>query len=64
MRSSSPPPFPSARHGLSVVLAVAALLSLATVARVPHDGLHPVALLRGFLPLQLAALVWGLARMR
>jgi hypothetical protein len=46
------------------VLAVAALLSLAAVARVPHDGLHPVALIRGFLPLQLAALVWGLARMR
>jgi hypothetical protein len=35
------------------------LLTFLSLAAVPHDGLHPLALMGALLPLQLAALVWA-----
>ena len=42
----------------SALLAGAAL-SFTAFGLVPHDGLHPLALMASLLPLQLAALFWA-----
>jgi len=39
-------------------LLAGAALSFGAFAFVPHDGMHPLALLASLLPLQLAALFW------
>lgn len=46
------------RIAAGAALAAAAGLSVGTFALIPHDGLHPLALLASLLPLQLAALFW------
>jgi hypothetical protein len=43
-------------------LAGAALISVGAVGSIPHDGLHPLALMASLLPLQLAALLYVFAR--
>jgi hypothetical protein len=44
------------------VLAVAALVSFSLAGVTLQEGVHPLALLASLLPLQLAALLWGLRR--
>lgn len=43
-------------------LLLAALISFGAAGSIPHDGFHPLALLAALLPLQLAALFYGLRR--
>jgi hypothetical protein len=43
-------------------LIAAGLISFAAAGTIPHDGLHPLALLAALLPLQLAALLYVFAR--
>ncbi len=43
-------------------LLLAALISFGAAGSIPRDGLHPLALLAALLPLQLAALFYGLRR--
>jgi len=45
-----------------LVLLVAALVSFAAFAAVPHDGFHPLAQLACLLPVQLAALLFVFRR--
>jgi hypothetical protein len=45
-----------------VALIAAGLISFAAAGTIPHDGLHPLALLAALLPLQLAALLYVFAR--
>lgn len=52
------------RSALAFILALAALISAACFAGIPQDGPHPLALLASLLPLQLAALLWGITRRR
>lgn len=54
----------SQRPALTFILALAGLLTFSALAGIPHDGFHPLALLACLLPLQLAALLWALGRMR
>ena len=42
------------------VLLLGAGLSVGAFGLLPHDGLHPLAVLASLLPLQLAALFWVL----
>lgn len=67
-RPPAPPPakgsYRSQRPALVFILALAALLSTACFAGMAQDGPHPLALLASLLPLQLAALLWGLTRWR
>jgi len=56
--------FGSQRPALVFILALAALISAACFAGIPQDGPHPLALLASLLPLQLAALLWGVTRWR
>lgn len=44
------------------LVAGAGVLSLAMAGTIPHDGLHPLALMAAFLPLQLAALFYVFRR--
>ncbi len=46
------------------VLVLGALVSVSCLAAIPEGELHPLALLASLLPLQLAALVWGLGHRR
>ena len=41
-----------------LLLAGAGALSFGIAAAIPHDGLHPLALMAALLPLQLAALLY------
>lgn len=43
-------------------LLLAALISFGAAGTIPRDGVHPLALLAALLPLQLAALFYGLRR--
>ena len=52
----------TARLTSLVPLLVAAVLSVMAAAAMPHDGLHPLALMEALLPLQLAALLYVLSR--
>ena len=53
---------PALRLTSLVPLVAAAALSFAAVAAIPHDGLHPLALMAALLPLQLAALLYVFRR--
>ena len=50
------------RRGPLLGLGLAALVSFASFAAVPHDGFHPLAQLACLLPLQLATLLVMLSR--
>ena len=64
-RPTPAPPLRAQRPVLLFVVALAALTSAATFSGVVHEGgVHPLALLASLLPLQLAALIWGLSRLR
>jgi hypothetical protein len=52
----------SHRPALVGLMAVAALVSFSLAGVTLQEGLHPLALLASLLPLQLAALLWGLRR--
>jgi hypothetical protein len=52
----------SLRRWRRLVLAFCGLLSTLAVTAIPTDGPHPLALLAGLLPLQMAGLLWGVAR--
>ena len=43
-------------------LLVAAVMSVMAAAAMPHDGLHPLALMAALLTLQLAALLYVFSR--
>jgi hypothetical protein len=45
-----------------VTLLGAAVLSVMAAAAMPHEGLHPLALLAALLPLQLSALLYVFRR--
>jgi hypothetical protein len=47
-----------------VLVAGGGLVSFLALAAMPHDGLHPLALMAALLPLQLAALAWALLNRR
>ncbi|MEA5421873.1 hypothetical protein VB716_01795 [Synechococcus sp. CCY9201] len=47
-----------------LLLVLASLISLAAFNAIPDQGLHPLAWMASLLPLQLAALLWGLSRQR
>ncbi len=54
---------PSVRRPvLLLLLAAAGALSFSAAASIPHDGLHPLALMAALLPLQLAALLYVFRR--
>jgi hypothetical protein len=53
---------PASRRPVLLLLAAAAGLSFAAAAAMPHDGLHPLALMASLLPLQLAALLYVFRR--
>jgi hypothetical protein len=53
---------PAVRLSSLVPLLAAAALSCAAAAAIPHDGLHPLALMAALLPLQLAALLYVFRR--
>lgn len=53
---------PSVRRPVLLLLAVAGALSFSAAASIPHDGLHPLALMAALLPLQLAALLYVFRR--
>jgi len=53
---------PAARLTSLVPLVSAAALSFGVAAAIPHDGLHPLALMSALLPLQLAALLYVFRR--
>jgi hypothetical protein len=61
-----PPPLPAAgQRRLSLALLVGGgLLSFACLGAVPHEGLHPLALMGALLPLQLAGLLWAMRHRR
>ncbi len=46
------------------LLVAGGLLSFTALAAIPHDSLHPLALMAGLLPVQLAALLWALLHRR
>lgn len=50
----------SSRRLATLLLVAAALITAATGAAIPADGLHPLAWMAAFLPLQLVALLWAL----
>jgi len=50
------------RLTLVVLLALAGAISFVSAASIPHDGLHPLALMAAVLPLQLAALLYVFRR--
>jgi hypothetical protein len=52
----------TARLSSLVPLLLAAVLSGMAAAAIPHDGLHPLALMAALLPLQLAALLYVFSR--
>ena len=52
----------TARLTSLVPLLVAAVLSVMAAAAMPHEGLHPLALLAALLPLQLSALLYVFRR--
>ncbi|MCX5941114.1 MAG: hypothetical protein NTX18_08910 [Cyanobium sp. LacPavin_0818_WC50_MAG_67_9] len=52
----------AARSRTLLLLVVAGALSFAAGATIPHEGLHPLALLAALLPLQLAALLYVFRR--
>ncbi|MCP9792199.1 hypothetical protein [Vulcanococcus limneticus] len=54
----------SQRPGLLAILVLGALVSASCFAAIPAGELHPLALLASLLPLQLAALLWGLIHRR
>ncbi|MDI9407066.1 MAG: hypothetical protein QM522_10215 [Chitinophagaceae bacterium] len=43
-------------------LLAAGLISVGAYGSIPHDGLHPLALMASLLPLQLAALLYVFGR--
>ncbi|MCP9906627.1 hypothetical protein KBY72_05470 [Cyanobium sp. BA5m-21] len=45
-----------------LLLSGAGALSFGLAAAIPHDGLHPLALMAALLPLQLAALLYVFSR--
>jgi hypothetical protein len=53
---------PPVRRPVLLLLAAAGALSFASAASIPHDGLHPLALMASLLPLQLAALLYVFRR--
>ena len=53
---------PAARLTSLVPLVVAAAQSFAAATAIPHEGLHPLALMAALLPLQLAALLYVFRR--
>ncbi|WP_216903988.1 hypothetical protein [Synechococcus sp. CCY 9618] len=52
------------RRPVLALLVGGGLLSFALLGAVPHDGLHPLALMGALLPLQLAALLWAVLHRR
>ncbi|MCP9882281.1 hypothetical protein KBY65_07285 [Cyanobium sp. Alchichica 3B3-8F6] len=44
------------------MLALAGAISFVAAGSIPHDGLHPMALMAALLPLQLAALLYVFRR--
>jgi hypothetical protein len=52
----------SLRRWRRLVLACCGLLSTLALAAIPADGLHPLALMAGLLPLQVVGLLWGVAQ--
>jgi len=56
------PHYRSQRPAFVGVLVVAALVSFSLAGVTLQEGVHPLALLASLLPLQLAALLWGLRR--
>ncbi|MCH9714795.1 MAG: hypothetical protein K0U63_09650 [Cyanobacteria bacterium] len=58
----SPGSDPATRRPVLLLLAGAGALSFAAAAAIPHDGLHPLALMAALLPLQLAALLYVFRR--
>ena len=56
------PHYRSQRPALVGVLVVAALVSFSLAGVTLQEGVHPLALLASLVPLQLAALLWGLRR--
>ena len=52
----------AARLSNLVLLSAAAALSFTAVVAIPHEGLHPLALMAALLPLQLAALLYVFRR--
>lgn len=61
-RTGSDSAMPAARLTSLVPLVAAAALSFAAATAIPHDGLHPLALMAALLPLQLAALLYVFRR--
>lgn len=55
-------PGPARRWPVLMLMAAAGALSFGTAATIPHDGLHPLALMAALLPLQLAALLYVFRR--
>ena len=53
---------PAARLTSLVPLVVAAARRFAAATAIPHEGLHPLALMAALLPLQLAALLYVFRR--
>jgi hypothetical protein len=58
----SPGSDPTTRRPALLLLAGAGALSFAAAATIPHDGLHPLALMAALFPLQLAALLYVFRR--
>lgn len=50
------------RRWRRLVLGLCGLLSTLALGAIPADGLHPLALMAGLLPLQAAGLLWAVAR--
>ena len=53
---------PASRIRILLLLVAAGALSFAAGANIPHDGVHPLALMAALLPLQLAALLYVFRR--
>lgn len=47
-----------------VLLVGSGLISFSLLGTVPHDALHPLALMAALLPLQLAGLLWAVLHQR
>lgn len=51
------------RRWRRLILSVCGLLSVLALAATPADGVHLLAVLAGLLPLQVAGLLWFVARL-
>nr|WP_259737043.1 hypothetical protein [Synechococcus sp. CS-1329] len=52
----------SGRLGLTLLIGLAATVSFSLAGVAVEDGFHPLSLMASLIPLQMAALLWALAR--